>query len=105
MISNHAERIPSLTLPKGVSTATSLTAWELSMVLDTALVPLRRKGRGREVEHPPVPGKKLKEREEAETFGNGRERGRCISAESFFSLKLSKLPILLCGRKRPRVKL
>lgn len=69
------------------------------MVLDVALAHVWRKEGGRVVEHPPAPGEKLKEREEAETFGNSKERGRCIPGESFSSLKLSKLPILFLGEE------
>ena len=47
---------PLLTPAKGVSTATSFIAWELSMVLDTVLVLLWRKKGRRVVEHPFTPG-------------------------------------------------
>ena len=48
------------------------------MVLEAALTHVWLKEGGRVVGHPPTPGEKLKGREEAETFGNSKERSRCI---------------------------
>lgn len=68
------------------------------MVLEAALMHVWLKEGGRVVGHPPTPGEKLKEREEAETFGNSKEVSRCIPGgkkKKASPLRISNLPMLL----------